>query len=151
MTSDNESTSSDEHLAGLREWARGMTTLVAATELLIRAGFAQDWRPWVHYDELARRPWVNFDEIPELSGGMSGGQRRLLNIAASLGGTTPIILADEVAGLDRMWTELVSIAIVHAAGFTKTTSDVVMEDDKPTIISVPPLAQWPNVGSVPDS
>jgi len=146
MTSNDAPTrSNDEHLAALREWARGSTTLVAATEPLIRTGFAQEGRPWIHYDEIARRPWVDFDEIPELSGGMSGGQRRLLRIAASLGGTTPIILADEVAGLDRVWTELVSIAIVHAAGFTESTSDVVRVDDEQTIISVPPLAQWPDV------
>lgn len=138
-------TSDEQHAAALREWARGSTTLVAATELLIRAGFAQDWRPWVRYDELARRPWISFDEIPELFGGMSGGEKRLLSIAASIGGTTPIALGDEIVGLDRRLTELVSIAIVHAAGFTETTSDLVVEDGEPQRISVPPLAQWPDV------
>ena len=136
-------TSNDQHEAALREWAAGITALVAATELLIRTGFAGEGRPWVRYDEIARRPWIAFDEIPALIGGMSGGQRRLLRIAASLGGNLPIVLGDEVAGLDRLWTELVSIAIIHAAGFTETASDVVIEDGKPTIISVPPLAQWP--------
>ena len=145
MTNNKPTSSSDEHLAALREWARGSRTLVAATELLIRAGFAQDWRPWVHHDELAQRPWVDFDAIPELSGGMSGGQRRLLRVAASLGGTTPIILGDEVVGIDRAWTELVSIAIVQAAGFTEPTSDIVLVGDEPTRVTLPALAQWPEV------
>lgn len=145
MTSTNEPMSAAEHEESLRGWAHGSTTLVAATELLIRAGFAQAGRPWIHFDEIARRPWVGFDEIPDLSAGMSGGERRLLRIAASLGGTTPIILGDEVTGLDRKWTELVSTAIVHAAGFTESTSDIVTEGGQPTIISVPPLAQWPDV------
>ena len=137
-------TSEKQHADSLRAWARGSTTLVAATELLIRAGFAQERRPWVHYDELGRRAWIDFDEIPDLIGGMSGGEKRLLRIAASLGGSAPIMLGDEIAGLDRQRTELVSVAIVHAAGFTETTSDIVIEDDEPTRISVPPLAQWPD-------
>jgi hypothetical protein len=140
MTSDEQ-----QHAAALRGWARGSTTLVAATELLIRSGFAQAWRPWVHYDEQRQRPWIAFDEIPDLIGTMSGGEKRLLSIAASLGGTTSIVLGDEVAGLDRIRTELVSTAIIHAAGFTETTSDVVFEGDQPKRVSVPPLASWPDV------
>lgn len=136
-------TSDDDHAASLREWAAGMTTVVAATELLIRTGFAQEWRPWVHTE--ASGAWINFDEIPELMGGMSGGEQRLLSIAASIGGAHPIVLGDEIVGLDRQRAELVSIAIIHAAGFTEATSDVVMEDDEPHFIMVPPLAQWPDV------
>ncbi|MFF1573720.1 hypothetical protein ACFVWR_13285 [Leifsonia sp. NPDC058292] len=48
MTSDEQ----QHAAAALRDWARGSTTLVAATELLIRSGFAQEWRPWVHFDEF---------------------------------------------------------------------------------------------------
>jgi hypothetical protein len=141
MTSDEQL-----HADALREWARGSTTLVAATELLIRSGFAQKGRPWVHYDEERQRPWIDFDEIPDLIGGKSGGEKRLLRIAASLGGSsTSIVLGDEVAGLDRFRIELVSIAIIHAAGFTETTSDIVLEDGEPRRINVPPLASWPEV------
>lgn len=142
MTSSN-----DEHFASLRKWARGSTTLVAATELLIRAGLAQTTRHWIRIDAMANRPWIAFDEILNLGEDMSGEEKRILRIAASLGGTTPIILGDEVAGLNRMSTELVSIAIIHAAGFTESTSDVVFGDAQPAIISVPPLAQWPEVSS----
>ncbi|HWU46672.1 MAG TPA: hypothetical protein VN133_07955 [Humibacter sp.] len=138
-------TSDDQHADALREWARGSTTLAAATELLIRAGFAEEGRPWIHYDELARRPWINFDEIPDLIGGKSGGEQRLLRIAASIGGTTPIVLGDEVVGLDRHLAELVLIAMTHAAGYTEATSDLVWEGEEPRRIMVPPLAQWPDV------
>ena len=143
MTSNTEPISDLEHVAALREWARGMTALSAATELLIRAGFAQKSRPWIRYDEDTHRPWIDFDQIPDLCGAMSGGEQRLLRIAASLGGTTPIVLGDEIVGLDHRWTELVRIAIAHAAGFTEPTSDIVYEEDKPTRITVPPLAVWP--------
>lgn len=136
-------TSNDSHAEALRDWARGSTTLVAATELLIQAGFAQEHRRWVHYDELAKRPWIDFDAIPDLIGAMSGGEQRLMRIAASIGGTTPIVLGDEVAGLDRRLTELVSIALIHAAGFTEPTGDVVFTDNVPKRVTVPPLAQWP--------
>lgn len=140
MTSDDE-----QHASALREWARGSTTLAAATELLIRSGFAQEGRPWVRYDQQHQRPWIAFDEIPDLIGVMSGGEKRLLSIAASLGGSASIVLADEVAGLDRLRTELVSIAVIHAAGFTEPTIDFVAGDDQP--IEVPPLASWPDVSA----
>ncbi|QNE48706.1 hypothetical protein F1C58_16745 (plasmid) [Glaciihabitans sp. INWT7] len=136
-----------EHFDALRGWARGMTTLVAATELLIRAGFAGSGRPWVRYDNDAHRPWIDFDEIPNLCGAMSGGEQRLLRIAASIGGTTLIDLGSEVAGLDRRLTELVSVAIIHAAGFTEPTRNIVWEGDDRVVVTVPPLAQWPDVRS----
>lgn len=136
-------TANDSHPDGLRDWARGSNPLMAATELLIRAGFAQEDRPWVHYDEFAKRPWIDFDAVPDLIGGMSGGEQRLMRIAASIGGTTPIMLGDEVAGLDRRLTELVSIALIHAAGFSVPMSDFASKDGVRQIVTVPPLAQWP--------
>lgn len=72
----------------LREWARGMTTTAAATELLIRAGFAKAGSPWVHIE--SDPAWIDFASIPDLIGGLSGGQQRLLRIAASIGGDSPV-------------------------------------------------------------
>ncbi len=137
-------TSYADHEDGLRAWAAGLNPLAAATELLIRTGFAGPEQPWVHYDEVAKRPWIGFDEIPELIAGMSGGERRLLQIAASIGGSTPIILGDELAGLDSGVVQLVTIAVVHAAGYSQSTSDVVYQDGQPRIIPVPPIAEWPS-------
>lgn len=144
MTKTPDALSELEHATGLRLWARGTTPVVAATELLIRTGFAQSWRPWVRFDDVEKLPWIVFDEIPDLTGGMSSGEKRLLNIAASLGGSTPIILGDELASLDREWAALVSIAVIHAAGFTEPTRAVSHDGDTPTLITVPALATWPD-------
>lgn len=53
--------------------------------------------------------------IPDTLGG-SSGERRLLMIAASIGGDTPINLADVISGLDRRVLDLVLAAISHLAG-----------------------------------
>ena len=101
----------------LRYWARGSTTTEAAVELLIRAfggRFASDSRPWVipgNYEQL----WVNWDLVPEWTGGLSGGERRVLLFAASLGGGEPVDLSD-VAGLDYELQDLLLDAIRHAGG-----------------------------------
>jgi hypothetical protein len=54
-------------------------------------------------------------------GGYSGGEQRLLMIAASLGADqevpVTISLEDELPGLDREYAQLVLAAIAHAAGF----------------------------------
>jgi len=54
-------------------------------------------------------------------------------------GSVKITRGDEVAGLDRQRTELVSIALVHAARFTEPTSDAVV-GDQPKRITAPLLA-----------
>ncbi len=107
-----------EHLAGeLRQWARGSYGLEAATELLLRAfggRFAAPVWPWMKQD--GGRPWVDFAAILEHSGALSGGERRVLLIAASLAEETPVVLGDLLAGLDRRHLELVVAAVSHAAG-----------------------------------
>jgi hypothetical protein len=65
---------------------------------------------------------------------MSGGQQRTVRIAASLGGSTPIILGDLVVGLDRNWTQLVTVAIVHAAGSTELSGDIVLEGTNGAVV-----------------
>ena len=70
----------------LRRWARGMYTTEAATELLIRAHkstFASIHRPWIKPGDHGY--WIDFPAITEHLGGMSGGEQRLLRIAASIG------------------------------------------------------------------
>lgn len=128
----------------LREWAKGIATLEAATEMLIRADFAQDWRPWVRYDEERGRHWIDFAVIPEEAGGMSGGQQRFLRIAASLGSDAPVIIGDEVTGLDRKHVQLVLAAIAHAAGMA-TDGRTIQEgaDGVPHLVNVDPLYTWP--------
>lgn len=114
MTTETQSELEQE----LRDWARGMTTLMAATEMLIRGGYAREGRPWIRYDEASRRHWIDFASILDLIGALSGGERRFLRIAASLAGDEPIVLGDEVAGLDHKHANLVLAGIAAAAGST---------------------------------
>lgn len=102
----------------LREWAKGSLTAEAGTELLLRAfggRFAAPDSPWINSED-PDHPWIDFDSIPELIGGVSGGERRFLLIAASIGGATPVELSDVLPGLDRTVMDLVLAAAAHAAG-----------------------------------
>jgi hypothetical protein len=136
-------TTTTEHDQALREWARGLLPLEAATELLIRAGFAGEERPWVRHDSEADRPWIDFASIPEHIGGMSGGEQRFLRIAASLGADSPIILADELAGLDREWLSLVLAAIAHTGDAHEPGRTIELVDGSPRFVDVPALYAWP--------
>lgn len=103
----------------LRDWAKGSLPLEAATEMLLRAfdgRFAQPGSPWMMRDEKYGNVWIDFDAIPVHVEGMSGGERRFLLIAASLGGQWPLILNDALPGLDRNVLDLVLAAVAHAAG-----------------------------------
>lgn len=137
------------HEDQLRAWARGMDPLAAATELLIRAGFAQEWRPWVRWDDDGSRYWVDFEHIPDLIGGMSGGEQRLLMIAASIGdrsGSATISLENELPGIDRDRFELVLAAVAHAGGFHTPGRQIEFIDGTPRFVDVPALLAWPPGG-----
>ncbi|WP_336624966.1 MULTISPECIES: ATP-binding cassette domain-containing protein [unclassified Microbacterium] len=138
-----------DHEAELRAWARGLLPLEAATELLIRAGWAGPGRGWVHRDDSGRG-WINFSEIPDMIGGYSGGEQRLLMIAASLGADqdapVTISLPDELPGLDREHAELVLAAIAHAAGFHEPGRTIEMVHGAPRIVDVDALYTWPDGG-----
>lgn len=101
----------------LRTWARGSYPVEAATELLIRAfrgRFAQPSHPWIHHDDDC---WVDFDAITdETIGVYSGGERRLLALAAAIGGSRRVNLNETLSGLDRTAVTLVLAAVAHAAG-----------------------------------
>lgn len=139
MTTDTQSELAQE----LRDWARGMTTLQAATEMLIRGGYAGEGRRWIQYDEDTRRHWIDFASIPDLIGALSGGERRFLSIATSLAADEPIVLGDEVAGLDHRHANLVLAAIAAAAGFDKPTRTIVFVGDEPQRAIAPALYDWP--------
>jgi hypothetical protein len=102
----------------LRAWAKGSLPLEAATEMLLRAfsgRFAEPGWPWMMSDEQGNR-WIDFDAIPVHVEGLSGGERRFLMIAASIGGAWPLILNDALPGLDRTLLDLVLAAAAHSAG-----------------------------------
>ena len=52
----------------------------------------------------------------------SGGERRMLLLASSLAGGTPVSLNDTLVGLDHRNANLVVRAVAHAAGLPNPTS-----------------------------
>jgi hypothetical protein len=142
------------HEDDLRAWAKGMYTLEAATELLIRAFggvYAEAGQPWIHTDEYSGKPWIDFEAIPEHIGGSSSGERSLLLLAASIAADVPVALGDTVVGLDRNNLQLVLAAIAHAGGSHEHTD--VQTDEDGIIVSfgskLPSLYPWPrNLHSV---
>lgn len=114
--------------AALRACARGIYPLEAGVELLI--GHAS----WLHRDDFvdaflhtdtsiidgiepASIDWtgaiaaLDTDALP-----CSGGEQRMLRLAASIAGGTPVSLRDTLTGLDHRNTRLVITAVLHASG-----------------------------------
>jgi hypothetical protein len=101
----------------LRKWAKGDYATEAATELLIRAmygRFAGAGNPWVKKDGDGY--WIEFDEILDNIGPLSSGERRILQIAASIGSfNAQVSLKDALWSLDDDNAMLVVAAIAHSA------------------------------------
>jgi hypothetical protein len=124
------------HADDLRAWARGMYTIEAATELLLRGfggKFAKPGNPWIHTSSTPEGPqqvsaWIDFASIPEEAGVLSGGERRFLLLTASLAEDVPVVLGDVVPGLDRENLDLVLAAIAHAGG-SHQHSDIRFNED----------------------
>lgn len=134
------------HIEGLRTWARGSYPLEAGTEILVRfAGgrFAQPGQPWIKNGEHTGAPYIDFACLPELSGELSGGERRVLMTAASIAGNVPVVLGDVLPGMDREGVDLVLAAIAHAAGSHEHSGIIQRDDGTATIQSLPTLYEWP--------
>lgn len=131
----------------LRSWAKGMYTIEAATELLIRAfdgRFADPGYPWIQPADHGDSYWVDFAVIGDRIDALSGGEQRLLRIAASIGSSEVLVnLSDDISGLDRPTLRLVLAAIAHAAG-SHEHSDMVIDHDKGTyaIVRESSLYAW---------
>ena len=113
----------------LRAGARGIHPREAGTGLLIDCG------SWLHREDFTSRfittgtsisdgttvmaatDWeaaiaaLHAGELPA-----SGGEQRMLLIAASIAGGTPVSLSDALPGIDRRNATLVINAIAHATG-----------------------------------
>ncbi|TYL50444.1 hypothetical protein [Agromyces mariniharenae] len=98
----------------VRAWAKGMYPTEAGAELLIRHGAIHDGAPWLtdHGGLTSIDTFVLLDE----TGAWSGGERRIVAIAASLLDGAPVDLCDIIPGLDRKNLALVLAAIAHANG-----------------------------------
>ncbi len=127
----------------LRAWARGMYTTEAATELLIRAHhgtFVDPSRPWISNED--NWYWIDFASIPEHLGALSGGEQRLLRIAASIGSDeVDVNLSDDVTGLDRANLNLVLAAIAHAGG-SHQHNGTLTEGNSIRFTRLPALHTW---------
>jgi hypothetical protein len=111
----------DLHL-GLRAWARGLFPLEAATELLIRAGFARAQDPWVRRvpsgTDGSDAVWIDFAAVSAFVEPMSAGERRLLLFAASLSGVddAPAVRLGELMSVEPRRLALLVAALAHAGG-----------------------------------
>jgi hypothetical protein len=123
----------------LRACARGIHPLEAGTGLLIDCG------SWLHREDFTSRFITTGTSISDgttvlastdreaavaaLHAGelpASGGERRILLLAASIADGTPVSLNDTLPGIDRRNASLVVSAVAHAAGLP----DPYQETDK---------------------
>lgn len=137
------------HVEELRTWAKGSYPLVAATELLLRAFngvFAKPGNPWIIQEEGYANVWINFEAIPDNLGGTSGGERRLLMLAASLADVgVEVNLGDYLPGLDRANLNLFLAAAAHAAGSHEHSGLVLNDAGEPTSFQrLDSLYPWPD-------
>ena len=115
-------------IAALRAHAAGLHPDEAGTELLIRHDCflrRRDFAGFVHAgtsitDGITQMAQIDWDAaISALHAGQlpaSGGERRILQLAASIAAGTPVSLHDTIPGLDSRNLQLLTTAIQHAAG-----------------------------------
>jgi hypothetical protein len=115
-------------IAALRARAAGLYPEEAGTEMLIRHGgilHRDDFACFVHAgtsisDGTTLMAWIDWDAaLGALHSGQipaSGGERRILQLAASIAGGFPVCLRDTIPGLDNQNLELLITTIRHAAG-----------------------------------
>jgi hypothetical protein len=114
--------------AALRACAAGYYPAEAGIELLIRHDCflrRRDFAGFVHAgtsitDGITQMTQIDWDAaISALDNGQlpaSGGERRILQLAASIAAGTPVSLHDTIPGLDNRNLQLLTTAIQHAAG-----------------------------------
>jgi hypothetical protein len=107
--------------AALRAGAAGIYCLEAAAGLIIAHGtwlIREDSTCLIeHGTGTAAIDWEAAAAELE-SGGLpsSGGERRMLWLAASLAGQAPVILGDAITGIDERNVGLLVQAVLHASG-----------------------------------
>jgi hypothetical protein len=133
----------DDLAAALRACAAGLLPLEAGTELLIANGTflrrADFTTKFICHGTSGSTPMAAIDwdaAITALAAGSlpcSGGERRILQLAASLAAGIPASLRDTVTGLDQDNTARLLTAIRHASGNRPTfTSALSNNPARPT-------------------
>lgn len=126
----------------LRAWAKGMYPLEAGTELLIRQGKAiYAGAPWIHDD--GERAWLDIKALLDECGAWSGGEQRIVHLAASLIGEEQVNLSDAASGLDREGLDLLLAAIAHAGGSHEHGGIEFGHDGQAHLVRHSTLHPWP--------
>jgi hypothetical protein len=132
---------------GLRAWADGLYTTTAAVELLIRFGPKLTCGAWVEHEPGRGWFWFNTDTIADSARYLSGGEFRILTLAASLADDGHRIgLAAVLPGLSRVHLDLVLAAVAHAAGSHEQSQLVYHPEDPWQLLGIqqlPSLYPWP--------
>jgi ABC-type phosphate transport system ATPase subunit len=106
--------------AALQAGAEGLYALEAATGLIIAHGTwltRDDFTCLIHHGtKTAAIDWEAVTATLE-TGGLpsSGGERRMLRLAASLAGQASVILGDAITSIDDRNTGLLVKAVLHAS------------------------------------
>jgi hypothetical protein len=121
----------DELLDKLRAEVEGVCPSEAALELVVRSRLLHRLEPFIAVDPDGLYAAIDWDAFARelITGklGFSGGERRLLSIAASLGaGGYPVDLRD-VSDLDARHSVLVVQALAHACGREEERIPVAMD------------------------
>lgn len=132
----------------VRVWAKGIYPTEAGAELLIRQGRVYERAPWIaepdRPEDRPRVAGVDVDQLLNESGAWSGGEQRMVRIAASLLGGPPVALADEVTGVGQENLALVLAAIAHANGSHEASSVEFDDEGRPArFVQRGSLYPWP--------
>ena len=111
----------DTTAAALRACAAGLYPDEAGTELLIsHGGFLRRSDFTSFSDGITPMAQINWDALHgALTNGqlpLSGGERRILDLASSIAAGFPVCLRSTLPGLDNQNLQLVITAIRHATG-----------------------------------
>jgi hypothetical protein len=106
----NAETTLAQHYALVRAANTGDARRRAGTELLIRTGWARPRMVWLDADGRIDASRMTDEYV----GGHSGGEQRLLRVAASLLGGEPVDLSEALWGMDVEWKEQILAAIAQA-------------------------------------
>ncbi len=109
--------------AALRASASGIYAAEAAVGMLIAHAAwldRDDFSQFIHADPAAEMAAIDWTAaITALTTGKlpsSNGEQKMLTMAASIAGRTPVILGDTITGLDNSNIQILVRAVLHASG-----------------------------------
>jgi hypothetical protein len=110
----------DAAAAGIHPDEAGTGLIISHGAFLHRDDFTRHVETAACISDGTPMAWIDWDAvIAALDSGRlpaSGGEKRIVRIAASLAAGHPVSLRDAIPGLDQRNLELVTTAIRHAAG-----------------------------------